>query len=151
MKQHLNICIKIEETVGKIYRQLAKSTLLSADVSRILLEMANDEDEHASQLRFALHFPAGTIVTSAAEMQQKAQQLLTQAEHVLMQTSQMEMTDQQAIEIGIKLEKNFCQAHIGNSFDFKDGQHKAMFAAMALADEEHCQRLLNLQKKLSRD
>ncbi|HEY5674049.1 MAG TPA: hypothetical protein VIR78_10110 [Malonomonas sp.] len=149
MKRHLNICIKIEETVGKIYRQLAKSPLISGEVCRTLNEMANDEDEHASQLRFALRFPDGSMVSSATEMLQKAQDLLTQAEHVLKQTSQREITDQQAIEIGVKLERNFCQAHIGNSFDFKDAQHKAMFAAMALADEAHCQRLLDLQKRLA--
>jgi len=149
MKRHLNICIKIEETVGKIYRQLAKSPLVSAEVGRTLNEMADDEDDHASQLRFALRFPDDSVVSSAREMLQKAQELLIQAEHILKQASKMEMTDQQAIEIGVKLEQNFCQAHIGNSFDFKDAQHRAMFAAMALADEEHCKRLLTLQKRLA--
>jgi rubrerythrin len=150
MKRHLNICVKIEEIVGKIYRQLATSPQLSAEVKQTLNEMASDEDEHASQLRFALRFPVDSVVSSAAEMRQKAQELLTQAEQIFLQICQTGITDQQAIEIGIKLEQNFCQAHIGNSFNFKDGQHKAMFAAMARADEEHCQRLLDLQKKLIR-
>ena len=149
MKKLLNICIQIEDTAGKIYRNMAESPHLNSPVRQALTELASDEDQHAAQLRFALRFPEDSIVSSQPEMLNKAQALLVHAEHALQQTDKTAVTDQQAIEIGIKLEKNFCQAHIGNSFDFKDTKHQAMFAAMAKADEEHCQRLIDLQATFS--
>lgn len=151
MKKHLNICIKIEQTVGAIYRAMLKSERLSAEVRETLAELANDEDDHASQLRFALHFPEGSVVTSLPEMIREAEEMLLQAQGIQKRIEQMEMNDQQAISVGVELEKKFCQAHIGNSFEFKEGQLKNMFAAMAKEDERHCQRLLELQKSLCSD
>ena len=149
MKRHLNICSKIEETAGKIYRQLATSAKLSLAVKQTLEEMANDEDDHASQLQLALRLPENMAVTSSAAMLQQATQLLEQAEHILRTATETKVTDQQAIKIGIKLEENFCQAHIANSFEFTDDRFRSMFAAMARADAEHCQRLKDLQAGLS--
>ena len=146
MKRHMNICIKVEETVGKIYRQMATSANLSLAVKQTLQEMANDEDDHASQLQLAVRLPENMAVTSSAAMLQQAEQLLAQAEHILRKVSQTEVTDQQAIKFGIKLEENFCQAHIACSFEFTDDRFRSMFAAMARADKEHCQRLFDLEK-----
>lgn len=149
VKKHLNICIKIEETVGAIYRSMLKSNRLSANVRETLAELAADEDDHASQLRFALRFPEGAVVNSLPEMLKEAQEMLQQAESMQKKVEQIEVDDQQAISVGVELEKRFCQAHIGNSFEFKEGQLKNMFAAMAKEDERHCQRLLELQQGLS--
>lgn len=148
MKKHLNIGIKTEETVGKIYRNMTKSPRLSTVVRETLLELAADEDDHANQLRFALRFPEGSVVTSIEDMLQQSQNLLQQAEHILEKTLLIEVDDQQAISIGVELEKNFSQIHIANSYDFKENNLKEMFAAMAKEDERHCQRLLDLQKKI---
>lgn len=148
MKKHLNICIRIEETVGRIYRNMTKSTRLTEAVRKALLELAADEDDHANQLRFALRFPESSVVSSIPTMQEQAEKLLQQAEQILEKTQQLNVDDQQAISIGIELEKQFCQAHIANSFEFKEENLKKMFAAMAKEDDRHLKLLQDLQKKI---
>ena len=127
---------------------MTKSQRLTAAVREAFTELAADEDEHAEQLRFALRFPEGAVVTSIPEMLQQANDLLLQAKSIQDKIDQIEVDDQQAISIGVELEKKFCQAHIANSFEFKENNLKDMFAAMAKEDERHCQRLLDLQKTL---
>ncbi len=148
MKKHLNNCIQIEETVGTIYRKMANSPRITAVVRQGLQELASDEDDHANQLRFAMRFPENALISSPPKADQRAQDLLTQTEQILTKISQIEVDDQQAISIGVELEKKFRQVHIANSFDFKEQHLKDMFAAMARADDEHCQRLLDLQQQL---
>jgi len=149
MKRHINICIRIEETVGRIYRHMAASEFLTADVRQTLQTLAEEEEEHAGQLRFALRFPEDSVVKSLPEMLTQAQQLLDQVQRILQKIEATEVDDRQALSIGIELEKKFCQAHIANSFQFTDKSLKEMFAAMAKGDELHCQRLLDLQKSLT--
>lgn len=148
MRKHLNVCIRIEETAGKIYRKMAISARLSVPARQTVLELADDEEDHANQLRLALRLPENVFVTAAPTTGQGAQELLKQAEQILSKVSHIEVDDQQAISIGIELEKKFRQVHLANSYDFKKRDLKEMFAAMALADAEHCQRLINLQKQL---
>ena len=148
MKKHLSFCIQIEETVGKIYRNIALSPRLTKAVRETLQELAADEDEHANQLRFALRFPEDTVVSSLPEMLEKVQCLLQESERILEKTGQIEIDDQQAISIGVELEKKFSEIHIANSFNFKENSLKEMFAAMAIDEEQHCKRLLDLQKSL---
>jgi rubrerythrin len=148
MKKHLNICIEIEETVGEIYRLMAKSQLLSSEVRKVLLELANDEAEHANQLKFALRFPEGSVLNSAPEMLQQAEKMLLKAKDALAKIEKLEMNDRQALNIGIELEKHFCQAHIATSFNFKDESYRSMFAAMAKEDERHCQLLEDLAQQI---
>jgi rubrerythrin len=149
MKRHINICIRIEDTIGKIYRKMAESAGLSAQARQVLLGLAEEEEDHAGQLRFALRFPEDLVVKSLPAMMNQAQQLLEEAQIIFENAELNQVNDQQAIRIGIELEKKFCQAHIANSFEFSDDSLKKMFAAMAKADELHCQRLLDLQKTLA--
>ena len=64
MRKHLSICIQTEEAVAAIYRQMANSPCLTLAVQETLQELAADEDDHANQLRFALRFTDGSVVTS---------------------------------------------------------------------------------------
>lgn len=148
MKRHLNICINIEETVAKIYRNLIQSPRLTTVVKETLLELADDEDDHANQLRFALRFPEASMIASRVETRQQAEALLQESKNILEKTLKIEIDDQQAISIGIELEKRFCEVHIANSFEFKEEKFKAMFAAMAKEDERHCRKLLELKKSI---
>jgi len=149
MKRHINICVQIEETAGQIYRKMSESSRLSVMVRKIFLELADEEDDHATQLKFALRFPENSVVKSQPEMLAKVQHLLEQARHILSRPEITRVDDQQAVSLGLKLEKDFCQAHIGCSFEFSDPGMKKMFAAMAQADETHVQRLVDLKQTIS--
>ena len=149
MKRHINICIQIEETAGQIYQKMAESPHLSATVRQTLLELAEDEGKHASQLRFALRFPENSVVKSQPDLMVQAQLLLEQAQRLLNRPEIVKIDDQQAVNLGLKMEKDFCQAHIASSFEFADSGMKKMFAAMAQADETHVQRLVDLKNTIS--
>jgi rubrerythrin len=149
MKRHLKICIRTEEAAGRIYRRMLESPLLNSRVRQTLHDLANDEDDHASQLRFALHFPENSVVKSPPKQLEQAQELLEMVLKILERDDLVQVDAQQVISIGLDLEKNFCQVHIANSFEFTEQGLKEMFAAMAKADELHCQRLLDLKASLA--
>ena len=148
MKKHLMTCMQVEEAVGDIYRDMAQSSRLSHKVRQTLLELGNDEDDHASQLRFAMRFPENAVVSCPPEADKRMLEMLREAEQIKLKVAQIEVDDQQAISIGIELEKKFSQVHIANAFDFKEQHLKDMFAAMARADDTHCQRLIDLQQQM---
>ena len=143
MKRYLQICVEIEETAASIYRQLAKSKNLPAELQDILQELANDEDDHASQLRFALRFSPTSVFNGKAIDRTPAQALLKRAKELHDQTCQQDFDTAKAIETGIELEHDFCQAHIGNCMEFKEDSLKKMFSALAQDDKVHIQKLLN--------
>lgn len=143
MRKYLMLCIEIEETAARIYRQLAKSGRLPNELQVILQSMAAEEDDHATQLRFALRFPANTAFIDKQYDRAQAQSLLSRAKNLLEKTCQQESDVKQAIEMGIELEDDFCQVHIGNSMQFRDENLKKMFAALAQDDKVHSQKLLN--------
>ncbi len=147
MKKYLLLCVEIEETVARIYRQLAKSKNLPGELKVILQNLADDEDDHASQLRFALRFTAGTSFTQKTFDHAPIQTLLDRAKDLLDKTSQQDFDARQAIATGIELEQDFCQAHVGNSLNFKDESLKKMFAAMAQDDRVHSQKLYDAKTR----
>lgn len=147
MKRFLNICVEIEETVAKIYRQLATSPRLPNELKMVLENLANDEDDHAMQLRFALRFPAGTAVVEKELNRAPVEDLLMRAKAMLAMAQREEFDVKQALEIGMELEQDFCQAHIGNSMEFRDENLKKMFAALAQDDKVHCQKLLDAKNR----
>ena len=147
MKKYLSLCIEIEETVARTYRQMAKSAKLPNELKTLLQTMAEEEDDHAMQLRFALRFPAGAAMVDKPYDRTAAQNLLNRAKELYKKTCQHECDLNQAIETGIELEEDFCQAHIGNSMEFRDENLKKMFAALAQDDKIHSQKLLDARTR----
>jgi len=147
VRKYLLLCIEIEETVARIYRQLSQSKNLPGGLQSVLQNLADDEDTHASQLRFALRFPAGTTFTEKAFEYAPVLALLDRAKDLFDKTCREDFDAAQAIAIGIELEEDFCQAHIGNSMEFKDESLKKMFAALAHDDKAHCQKLFDAKAR----
>ena len=147
VKKYLLLCIEVEEAAARIYRQLSDSKNLPGELRVILRNLADDEDAHASQLRFALRFPAGTAIIEKTIPLAPIQALLVRAKDLLTKTDQDELNLKQAIETGIELEKDFCQVHLSNSIEFKDEGLKKMFAAMAQDDKIHCQKLYDAKAR----
>lgn len=148
MKKYLQLCIEVEETVARIYRQLARSSSLPDEVRTALHDLAADEDDHAMQLRFALRFPAGTVVIDRVHDLEPAKLLLERAKNLLVRAGQ-QLNTRQALEMGEELEQEFCQAHLANSAEFRDESLKKMFAALAQDDSRHRQKLLDLKARFS--
>ncbi len=147
MKKFLQICVEIEEMAGRTYRQLSKSKNLPGALKVVLENMADDEDAHAMQLRFALRFPAGTALVDKQIDRAPLEALLTRVKELHDKTCHQELDVRQALEMGIDLEQDFCDAHIGNSMTFRDENLRKMFAALAQADKIHRQKLLDAKEK----
>ncbi|MCF6179252.1 MAG: hypothetical protein L3J63_07670 [Geopsychrobacter sp.] len=147
MKKYLLLCVEIEETVARIYRQLSSSSKVPGELKLILANLANDEDDHAMQLRFAMRFPAGTALVDKRIDRAPAEELLIRAKKLYNQTCQSNFDTRRAIEMGIELEQDFCQTHIGNSMDFTDNKLKKMFAALAQDDKSHKQKLIDAKNR----
>lgn len=147
MKKYLLLCIEIEETAAKTYRQLSESTNLPTNLKVVMQVLADDEDQHAMQLRFALRLPAGSIVLDKKFDRAPVESLLARAKALLERTRQKDFDAKLAIEMGIELEQDFCQAHIGNCMEFHDQSMKKMFAALAQDDKAHMQKLLDAKAK----
>lgn len=141
MKKHLLLCVEIEETAARIYRQLSNSKHLRGELKVVLQNLADDEDDHASQLRFALRFATGPAFTEKSFDLAPIKALLDRAKALLDKTQQLDFDTRQAIDTGIELEQDFCQVHIDNSLEFKDQSLKRMFAALAQDDRVHSQKL----------
>ena len=99
------------------------------------------------QLRFALRLPAGSAVLDKRFDRSPAQSLLARAKALLAQTREKDHDIKLAIEMGIELEQDFCQAHIANCMEFQDQKMKKMFAALAQDDKVHLQKLLDAKAK----
>ncbi len=147
MKKHLLLCVEIEETAARIYRQLATSNKLPRQLKVILKSLADDEDDHASQLRFALRFSTGSDFTLKSSDLAPTQALLDRAKALLEKTIQLDFDVKQVIEAGTELEQDFCSIHIENSLEFKDESLKKMFAALAQDDKIHNQKLFDAKTK----
>ncbi len=147
MKKHLLLCVEIEETAARIYRQLATSDKLPGQLKVILKNLADDEDDHASQLRFALRFSTGSDFSFKSSDLVPTQALLDRAKALLEKTIQHDFDVKQVIEAGIELEQDFCRVHIENSMEFKDENLRKMFAALAQADTIHNQKLFDAKIK----
>ena len=147
MKKNLLLCVEIEETAARIYRQLATSDKLPGELKVLLKNLANDEDDHASQLRFALRFATGSDFSLKSSDLTPTQVLLDRSKELLDKASQLDFDVRQAIEAGIELEQDFCRVHIDNSLEFKNESLKKMFAALAQDDKIHSQKLFDAKTK----
>lgn len=151
MKQHLDICIQIEETLGQAYRNMAQSPKVSRRVRKALQNLADDEFEHASQLSAAQRFPELTEVKNLEASKAVARNLLEQVQWVLQRTEQVPLDDQQALSISLELEKQFSLVHSANASEFIDSDIRQTFANLAKEDEKHQQQLLDLQNSQKDD
>ncbi|WP_020677340.1 hypothetical protein [Geopsychrobacter electrodiphilus] len=115
----------------------------------ILENLANDEDAHAMQLRFALRFPAGTALVDKRFDLAPVNELLSRVKLLLELATQQQLDTRQALEMGVELEQEFCTTHIGSSMEFRDENLKKMFAALAEDDKTHKQKRVDAKTRLS--
>ena len=150
MREHLEICARIEETVGDVYRLMAESKRLSASVRMAMRQLAFEEDEHASQFRFAMRLPEGDLGGGYPEGKAAARACLDVVLKMLDDVGRLELDDRRAVEIGLELEEMFLPVHIAHAFEFKERTMKEMFTTMVANDEEHCKQLMQLKRRLDK-
>ena len=148
MRQYIKTCSEIEKTVAQIYQELSESEHFGGDVRRMFHTLANDENDHAMQLDFALRLPTVTIALEQNMLHQQAAGLLTRAKNSLQKVTQKALSVAEAVALGIGLEENFCGIHLNNSVNFQDESMKKMFSAMARDEKIHKNQLLEFRAAL---
>jgi len=146
MRQYLQTCAQIEKKAAEIYRLLSESAHYSLEVRQIFQSLANDEEDHAHQLDFALRFPTGTATAKKDLWLGQATVLLHRVEELQHQVDTAALPLAQAAELAAELEGEFCRIHLENSVRFQDERMRAMFAAMARSEESHLRKLAALKR-----
>ena len=141
MRKFLDTCIDIEDTIAAIYRQFAETVSCDEALKKIWEEMANEEDQHASLIRFASRLPRKDTFLGQKMTQDRVDQLLYRLKVVLERAKVAPLTVESALRVSMKLEGEFTDVHAASAAEFIDIKMKEMFQKLASGDKEHKQAL----------
>jgi rubrerythrin len=137
MLKFLNTCAEIEDLVGAIYRQLADTLPEGHELRGIWLEMADDEGDHARQIRLAARLPAREVFKGVKVSLSKVQELLQCARGVQKELQEAQLPIQEALQLSLHLEAEFRLVHIALAAEFLEESMRRMFQALAHEDDRH--------------
>jgi rubrerythrin len=136
-RKFLNTCETIEKTIGKIYRQFVASTLCDEELKAIWIKMAEEEDQHATDIGFAARLPHEGTFKVKDLTQSRVDQLLDLTKKVLNKAMTSEISTETAVDLTLKLEKEFLAVHIASSLEFEKANMRQMFQSIVQSEEAH--------------
>jgi len=148
MLEVLNLCIQVEETIGRVYRWLAANAEDNPELRRIWAKMAMDEDGHADNLRFARRMNPLEHIAKTRIDRADVKLLLDKATRFHQLVQDGGWTEDAALKMACELEQNFQQVHIQMAAEFTNGQMREMFNNLGKGDREH---LAELEGYLARE
>lgn len=137
----LQVCTRIEETVGEIYRQFARSAGCDAKLQAIWARLAAEEDDHAVELRFASRLPARQTFRDATLNTARVEQLLARARSILQGAQKSRLSVEEALRVSIALEKEFLEVHVATVAVFAEARMEKLFRSLGRGDDEHTSAL----------
>jgi rubrerythrin len=149
MLKFLNSCAEIEDTIGAIYRLLAETLSEGHELRRIWLEMADEEAEHARQIRFAARLPAREVFTGVNISLSKVEELLRRAREFKERLQGAQITTSEALKLSMHLETEFNAVHMVLAVEFREESMRRMFQSLASDDDRHANRLRQYLLKIS--
>jgi hypothetical protein len=117
-RKFLNTCETIEKTIAKIYRQFVASTPCDEELKAIWIKMAEEEDQHAMDIGFAARLPHEDTFKVKDLTQSRADQLLDLTKKLLNKAKTSKISTETAVDLTLKLEKEFLAVHIASSLEF---------------------------------
>jgi rubrerythrin len=141
MLKFLNGCAEIEETVEAIYRLFAEALPEGHALRSVWLKLADDEGEHARQIRLAGRLPARDIFKGASLPQSRVDDLLQKARGLLRQLQGAPPSVTDALKLSLQMETEFSEVHVALAVEFQDEGIRRMFQALASGDERHANLL----------
>lgn len=145
--QLLNVCLEIEETLGKIYRHFAEHGPGEESLRGLWQQLAEDEVQHALQIRFLLRLPSDGVIEGERLPLATAKAMLDYAKKALAEIREKSINEATALQLARKLEKDFSRVHASVALDFQQEKTRAMISALAKADELHDQLLADYGKR----
>lgn len=147
MQAFLRICAQIEDTLGEIYRLMAKTVPCDPRLREVWLQMAKEEDEHACKIRFAARLPAQDVFRERKMETRDVANLLQKSRNLITRLQRSPIAEAEALSLSLKLEQHFQHVHITAAAEFLEPQMQKMLMALGRADAEHLARLTNYQKE----
>jgi rubrerythrin len=148
MLKFLNTCAEIEETVGAIYRLLADALPEGHELRRIWLEMADDEVDHARQIRFAARLPAREVFQGVNIPLARIEELLQTARAWQRKLTGVRPSISEALALALQLETDFSLVHVELAVEFQEESMRRLFQALANDDGRHAGQLRQYLAKL---
>jgi rubrerythrin len=137
MRRFIECCAEVEELAAFIYRELEVRADDNEPLQRLMRKLADDEDDHARQLRFALRVSPKETFAGINEAAGDPYQLKSEAEQLLNQVKAGTRNEHELLKIAVTLENRFQGIHAGYVLLFKDDSLKKLFSSLARADEKH--------------
>lgn len=137
MRALLNGCIKIEELVGTIYRELAVYPGVNPELREIWRNMASEEARHAERIHLLTERLETLGVQSLKLDPVELQALVDRAAEILQDVQDRRYTLDEAVYASVELEDAFMAVHLayGAVQGFPDLQ--TLFLSLAEEDRKH--------------
>ena len=145
----INMCIKVEETMGKIYNYLAEAYASDPPMETMWKKMAQEEGNHARQFRLALRMQSALGISGVNLESDRIAEKLRMAESFLKQISTQTPEVSEVLRETIALEDALADIHADVALKIPDERNRKMFQAMMAADKEHATTLSDALKKIS--
>ncbi len=139
--QLLHLCLEVEETLGRIYRHFADHGPGDQALRQLWRELAQDEEQHALQLRLLLRLPQDGLVASPTLPLDTVRAMRDYARKALQEITSKPVSEATALKLARKLERDFNRVHAEAAVEYPQENTRAMFAALAQADEGHARLL----------
>jgi rubrerythrin len=149
MQPFLNRCAEVEETLAQIYTELAVTVAAEQTLKNIWLAMADDEGEHAREIRMAVRMLKEDIVVGEQVPDAEIRQLLAQARDLLAKVRQSDLGVKEALSLSLHLESDFRRVHVLCAVRFADEGLRRVFELLGRADQEHVARLSDYCRKFA--
>lgn len=144
----LEKCKIVELLCKELYEYFAEIYADDADIARLWLKTALEEQNHADQFTLALKLKKGlscTVALAPARVESVIQQL----NGVLAKVKKTSPTLLDALESSIRLEQYLSDFHLSCVVLFEDDSYRQMFNAMMSSDQEHVASLMAACDRLS--
>ena len=138
----LDTCCLIEERCAHIYRHFERMFSEAPDIAALWHKMANDEDHHAAQFRFAA-LNLGHNNKDVDFKNRKFKALLDKLDliHHTVETNQSSLAE--AFEIALVIEVDLAERHIESILTYGDYGLSDLFLTMEKYDQGHLELLQN--------
>lgn len=150
MDEFFDTCAEIESTMSLIYRRMADTVKGNDRLRGLMLQMAKDEADHVTQIRFARMLPADTAIAAVKLSKTRLDLLLLKAQSLLRQIENAQLSEEEVLLQAIAMEEDFMHVHAGSALEFTDSKLKERLQLLAREDEKHVGTLRDYYQEIYR-
>ncbi len=143
----LEICLKIEEGVSKLYRHFSRVYSDNTQASELWEKTAKEEDSHGEQFRFGMRL-SGCNITHLKTNLEMAAAILKKIAVANEAVQRATPTLKDAYRYAINLEYAMAEYHMYSIACFEDENTSRMFKSMMNNDQGHISMLENALEEL---